>query len=79
MALFLGLCLSIKVYFLFLYEPLRRAVRNFSQTSLNMFHPSVVFPIETSRLICSTNQTTGFYMKCNTGLKWVTGTDFRMN
>ena len=27
--------------------------------------------IETSHLICSANQMTGFYMKCNTGLKRV--------
>ena len=29
------------------------------------------FQIETSHLICTANQLTGFYMKCNTGLKWV--------
>ena len=29
------------------------------------------FQIEISHLICSTNQMTGFYMKCNTWLKWV--------
>ena len=36
---------------------------------LNPFQPSVAFQIETSHLICSANQVTGFYMKCNTGLK----------
>ena len=36
----------------------------------NPFQPSVVFPTETSNLICSANQMAGFYMKYNTGLKW---------
>ena len=31
----------------------------------NLFHPSVVFDIETSHPICSENQTTNFYMKRN--------------
>ena len=36
----------------------------------NPYHPSVAFHIETSHLICSVNQMTGFYMKFNfTGLK----------
>ena len=38
---------------------------------INQFQPSVTFRIETSHLICTANQMTGFYMKCNTGLKWV--------
>ena len=29
------------------------------------------FSRRTSNLICTTNQMTGFYMKCNTGQKWV--------
>ena len=33
------------------------------------FQPRVVFYIETSHLIYTANQMTGFYMKCNTGLK----------
>ena len=37
----------------------------------NPFRPSVAFYIETSYLICTANQMTGFYMKRNTGLKWV--------
>ena len=37
----------------------------------NPFQPSVVFDIETSHLICSANQIAGFYIKCNTALKWV--------
>ena len=32
---------------------------------------SVAFYVETRYFICSANQVTGFYMKCNTGLKWV--------
>ena len=79
LGLFWYLCLSIKVYILFLYEPLRRPVRNFSEAYLNLFQPGVVFRVETSHLICSTNQMTGFNTKCNTWPKWVTGANFRMN
>ena len=35
------------------------------------FQPSVAFHIETSHLICSENQMTGFCIKCSTWLKWV--------
>ena len=38
---------------------------------VNPFQPSVAFHIETSHLISKANQMTGFYVKCNTGLKWV--------
>ena len=41
------------------------------QNVLTHFSPSVAFHIETSHLICTANQMTGLYMKCNTGLKWV--------
>ena len=40
-------------------------------TDFNQFLPSVVFHIEISRLFCLAKQMTGFYMKRNTGLKWV--------
>ena len=40
-------------------------------TGINTIMSSVAFHIETSNLICSANQITGFYIKCNTGLKWV--------
>ena len=40
---------------------------------VNAFQPSVMFHTETSHLFCSLKQMTGFYMKCNTGLKWVNG------
>ena len=33
------------------------------------FQPSIAFHIETSRFICCANHMTGFYMKCNAGLK----------
>ena len=69
LGLFWYLCHCVKVYILFLYEPLRRPVRNFSEAYLNLFQPGVVFCIETSHLIWFTNQMTGFYTKCNTGLK----------
>ena len=35
------------------------------------FQPSVTFHRKTSHLICCSNQMACFYMKCNTGLKWV--------
>ena len=37
----------------------------------NPFQPSVAFHIETSHLFCKAKQVTGFYMKHNTGMKWV--------
>ena len=46
---------------------------NYLTKAFNQFKPSVAFYIETSHLICSANQTTGFYIKCNTALeriKW---------
>ena len=36
---------------------------------LNPFQPSVGLRIETSHLICTPNQMTGFYKKCNTGFE----------
>ena len=39
--------------------------------SINTFQPSVTLHLETTHLICIANQMTGFYMKCNTGLKRV--------
>ena len=39
--------------------------------SVNKFQTSAAFHIETSHLICIANQMTGFYMKCNTELRWV--------
>ena len=38
-------------------------------TSLNLFQPNVVLHKETSHLICTTNEVTSLYMKCNTGFK----------
>ena len=37
----------------------------------NPFQPSVAFHIETIHLICSASKMTGFYLKLNTGLKWI--------
>ena len=37
---------------------------------LNPFQPSVASHIETRHLFYRAKQMTGFYMKCNTGLKW---------
>ena len=36
---------------------------------VNPFQPSVALHIEISCLICSANQMTGFYIKCNTKSK----------
>ena len=41
-------------------------------TLSKLFHLSVAFNIETSHLICSANQMTGFYMKCDTGWNGLT-------
>ena len=38
---------------------------------VNPFQYIVTFHIETSHLMCTAYQMTGFYKKCNTGLKWV--------
>ena len=51
-------------------------LKNFSLLRLfekqnNLFQPIVALCVETIHLICTANQMTGFYMKCNTGLKWV--------
>ena len=35
------------------------------------YQSSIAFHIGTSHLTCTANQWTGFYMKCNTGVKWV--------
>ena len=42
-----------------------------SFSGLTSFQLNVVFDIETSHLICFANKMTGFYIKCNSGLKWV--------
>ena len=40
-------------------------------TASSLSQPNVAFHIETSHLFCFAKQVTGFYMKRNTGLKWV--------
>ena len=42
-------------------------MRNGEDHILDPFQPSVAFDIETSHLIYTANQMTGFYMKCNAG------------
>ena len=42
---------------------LLKCISDFQYGSLGLKY--VVFHIETSHLICFTNQMTGFYMKCN--------------
>ena len=50
---------------LFIIVPVHYNYRNYPISA------SVAFHIKTSQLICTANQLTGFYMKCNTRLKWV--------
>ena len=38
---------------------------------INPFQPSAGYHIETSHLFCKAEQMAAFYMKRNTGLKWV--------
>ena len=38
---------------------------------INSFQLSVAVYMKASHLFCFANQMTGFYMECNTGLKWV--------
>ena len=48
-------------------------------TQVTHFSPlCVAFHVETSHLFCSANQVNGFYMECNTWLKWVKGTLIHM-
>ena len=37
----------------------------------NSSQPTVAFHIETTYLTCTANQLTGFYMNCNTRMKWM--------
>ena len=41
------------------------------QNEFNLFQFSVEFHTKSSHLFCRANQITGFYIKRNTGLKWV--------
>ena len=45
--------------------------KKYSETNIKIktFQSTVSFSIETSHLIYSAHQMTGFYMECNTGLK----------
>ena len=38
---------------------------------LNSIQPCIALHLETSHLLWTAEELTGFYMKCNTGLKWV--------
>ena len=70
---------SIQYQKTFVFVNLRKRNKNmFRCTFMYIFQPSAAFLIETSHLICSgklfscsANQMTGFFMKCNTWLKWV--------
>ena len=44
---------------------------NTLNNNLNPFQPRVAFLIETSHLIYTANQMTGFYLEYDTGLKWI--------
>ena len=40
-------------------------------SKFNKFQPTVVFHIEPSHLFCTSDQMIGYYVTCNTGLKWI--------
>ena len=44
---------------------------NLTQRSIKVSQSSVAVHIETIHMICSSNQMTGFYIKCHTNLKWI--------
>ena len=45
--------------------------KHIQNNRFNLFQTSNAFYIETSCLICTADQMTGFFMKCNTKLEWV--------
>ena len=47
--------------------------------NLKSFQLSVAFHIETGHLFCSTKQMTAFYIKRNTGLKWIKSISWKMH
>ena len=49
---------------------MRRYIMN-AVCEINPFQFNVTFDIETSHLICTANQMTGFHVKCDFGLKSV--------
>ena len=51
--------------------PLNRLLLNKQCELYCLFQSIGEFGIETSHLICTANHMIGFYMKCNTGLKWI--------
>ena len=69
---------SIFDLFKLLYDiPITFLIKCSKHDPRKYFNPSqasVVFHTETSYLIYTANQMTGFYMKCNSGLKWVNST-----
>ena len=59
-------------------------VHTFCSRNVNPFQPSIVFHIEISTgfyIKCNAGRkwVTGFYIKCNTGRKWVTGFYIKCN
>ena len=47
-----------------------RKIQFHTNVLFNPFQPSIAFHIETSDLLCFAKQKIGFYMKCNTDLKY---------
>ena len=62
--------ISKEVLYLRCYERHLSAYFGKSITQFTLFQPSVAFHIETSHLISSANQITGFYMKCSQVSIW---------
>lgn len=48
-----------------------KETEHWAEMCTNPLRPIVAFNIETNHLFCPAKQRTGFYMKCNTELKWV--------
>ena len=60
-----------KIFYDIPRPPLIKYSKDDPRQYFNPSQPSVAFPIETSYSIYTVNQMTSFYMKCNSGFKWV--------
>ena len=68
------LLIVFKVSFLIciIYDLLLLLILNsFLPAGNNHTLPSVAFHMETNHSVCTANKMTGFFIKCNKGLKWV--------
>ena len=68
------MCACIYIYiYIYIYIVTYKNVRQkrVNPIQVKTLQASVAFHIEPSHLICTANQMTGFYMKYDTGLKWI--------